>query len=70
MSAIEDGLAAFTIDALMPLESSWESFAVFQVRAKGFDWPIEFPPDSDLFPFRRYYQLWRFRYRDECEQSY
>lgn len=51
---IEEGLAAFTIDALMPLEGSWKPYAVFQVRAKGFDWPIGFPPDSDLFPFRRW----------------
>ena len=54
VSDIEEGLASFTINALMSLEASWKPFAVFQVRAKGFAWPINFPPDSDVFPFRRW----------------
>lgn len=47
VSDIEEGLASFTIDVLKPLEPSWRPFAVFQVRANGFNFPIEFPPDSD-----------------------
>ena len=52
VSDIEEGLASFTINALRPLADSWRPFAVFQVRANGFNFPIEFPPDSDVFPFR------------------
>lgn len=51
---IEEGLASFTINALMSLEASWKPFAVFQVQASGFVWPIDFPADSDVFPFRRW----------------
>lgn len=54
VSDIEEGLASFTINALIPLEASWRPFAVFQVRASGFNFPVEFPPDSDVFPFRRW----------------
>lgn len=54
VSDIEEGLASFTINALIPLEASWRPFAVFQVRANGFNFPIEFPRDSDEFPFRRW----------------
>mmetsp|Transcript_33044 Transcript_33044/g.47765 ORF Transcript_33044/g.47765 Transcript_33044/m.47765 type:complete len:298 (-) Transcript_33044:789-1682(-) len=54
VSDIEEGLASFTINALMSLEPSWRPFAVFQVPSGGFVWPIEFPPDSDVFPFRRW----------------
>jgi hypothetical protein len=51
---IENGVASFTINALVPLEPSWRPFALFQVRASSFAWPFEFPPDSDVFPFRRW----------------
>ena len=54
VSDIEEGLALFTINALISLEASWKPFAVFQVRASGFALPIDFPPDSDVFPFRRW----------------
>ena len=54
VSDIQEGLASFTINALKSLEASWKPFAVFQVRARGFAWPIDFPPDSDVFPFRRW----------------
>jgi hypothetical protein len=39
---------------MRPLESSWEPFAIFQVRSKGFDFPDQFPKDFDIFPFRRW----------------
>jgi hypothetical protein len=52
VSDIEEGLAIFTIDALLLLESLWRPFAIYQVRAKGFDWPAELLPYSESFPFR------------------
>jgi hypothetical protein len=54
ISDIEAGLAKFTIDHLLPLQNSWRPYAIFQVRGSGFNWPLNFPPDSDLFPFRRW----------------
>lgn len=52
ISAIEPGLARFTIDQLLPLQPYWTPYAIFQVRGGGFNWPLQFPPDSDMFPFR------------------
>ena len=54
ISDIEAGLARFTIDDLLPLQNSWRPYAIFQVRGGGFNWPLHFPPDSDVFPFRRW----------------
>lgn len=54
VSDIEQGLASFTIDALVAMEDKWKPFAVFQVRASGFAWPEDFPSDSDVFPFRQW----------------
>ena len=54
ISDIENGLASFTIDVLRELRLSWRPFAVVRVRASGFVFPLEFPPDSDVFPFRHW----------------
>lgn len=54
VSDIEGGLTSFTIDALGALEPSWIPFAVFKVRASAFNLPVDVPPDSDVFPFRRW----------------
>lgn len=54
ISDIEAGLARFTIDELLLLQNSWRPYAILQVRGGGFNWPLHFPHDSDLFPFRRW----------------
>jgi len=54
ISDIEQGLASFTIDALVAMEDKWKPFALFQIRASGFAWPEDFPSDSDVFPFRQW----------------
>jgi hypothetical protein len=54
ISDIEHGLASFTIDAFVTMEDMWTPFALLQVRASGFSWPEEFPPDTDVFPFRQW----------------
>jgi hypothetical protein len=52
VSDIEQGFSRFTIDQLLVLLNSWRPYALLQVRGGGFNWPIHFPPDSDVFPFR------------------
>ncbi len=54
VSEITPGLASFTIDCLRSLQTAWKPFALFQIRASGFPLPLMFPPDSDLFPYRRW----------------
>lgn len=53
VSEIDAGLSSFTIDVLKDLQS-WRPFAVFKVKGSGFNFPVEFPPDSDVFPYRRW----------------
>jgi hypothetical protein len=52
VSDIAQGAASFTIDQLVALQNSWKPYAILQLRGAGFNWPLQFPPDSDLFPFR------------------
>ncbi len=52
VSDIEQGISRFTINQLLVLQNSWRPYAVLQVRGGGFDLPIQFPADSDVFPFR------------------
>lgn len=54
VSDISPGLTSFTMDCLRSLQAEWKPFALFQIRANGFTWPLMFPPDSDLFPYRRW----------------
>lgn len=52
VSDISPGQGSFTIDALVPLQSSWRPFAVLKIQGDFFPWPECFPADTPLFRFR------------------
>lgn len=52
VSNVSFGQVTFEIDALRDMLPLWKPFAVLKVKACGYEWPMLFPPDSDLFPFR------------------
>jgi hypothetical protein len=52
ISNIANAASSFTIDVFVDLQSAWRPFALLKLRAKGFPFPEDFPPDSDVFPFR------------------
>jgi hypothetical protein len=52
ISNIANGATSFTIDVFVNLQSAWRPFALLKLRAKGFPFPEDCPPDSDVFPFR------------------
>jgi len=54
VSDIEEGQERFTIDVMKALVCEWHPFALFQVRARGFQFPDLILPDSDEFPFRQW----------------
>jgi hypothetical protein len=54
VSKVAGGHEAFTVDALVPLQPYWTPFAIFHVLSEGYDWPDVLPPDSALFPLRRW----------------
>jgi hypothetical protein len=44
----------FTINALADIKQEWKRYAALRFQASGFSWPSNFPPDSDLFPFKQW----------------
>ena len=54
VSDIEEGQAVFTVNAMLQLKDQWQPFAIIEVQASGFDWPDDFPPESNAFPFRQW----------------
>jgi hypothetical protein len=54
VSDIAGGFEYFTIDSFKALQPFWKPFAIVQIRASGFRWPEEFPPDSVSFPLRKW----------------
>jgi hypothetical protein len=54
ISDISLGQSSFVIDALKEINPLWRLFALLKVKAFGYQWPSEFPPDSKLFPLRHW----------------
>lgn len=51
VSNITPGNSTFTIDFLIPLQNQWHPYALLKVKANGFKFPDEFPPDRNDFLF-------------------
>ena len=56
VSGVSRGEATFVIDALQEIASLWKPFALLKLKACGYVWPADFPPDSELFPLRQWVQ--------------
>ena len=54
ISNIKVGQSSFTIIPLQQLRDLWQPYALMKLKAEGFIWPIDFPPDYDIFPFRQW----------------
>ena len=57
VSDIEEGQAVFTVNAMLQSKDQWQPFAIIEVQASGFTLPEDFPPDSNVFPFRQWLSM-------------
>lgn len=54
VSDVSRDFSCFKITVLEALSPQWRPFAVLRVKASGYVWPTNFPPDSGTFPLSRW----------------
>lgn len=56
VSNISHGQVSFVINSLQAITDLWKPFALLKLKASGYEWPSEFPPDTEDFPLRQWVQ--------------
>jgi hypothetical protein len=54
VSQVSSGHDEFVVNALEILAPQCRSFALLKIKASGYTWPENFPPDTSQFPIRQW----------------